>query len=126
MGVKSKTCAKLSGARALGKGAVWQMFASPAADFPQPAGAPRRYCRQLPSPTTSTALPMNLPFHLFRLQSSPSPRAGETVHLATTADVNWNRPVFRAPALPTPRQFSSDLPFSVNFRAKDRAERKSA
>ena len=69
---------------------------------------------------------MNLPFHLFRLQSSPSQRASETVQIATTADVNWNRPVFRAPALPTPRQFGSDLPFSVNFRAKDRAERKSA
>jgi hypothetical protein len=69
---------------------------------------------------------MNFLFHLFRLQSSPSQRDSESVHIATTADVNWNRPVFRAPALPTHHQFNSELPFSVNFRAKDRSERKSA
>lgn len=69
---------------------------------------------------------MNLPFHLFRLQPAPSQRDSETVHIATTADVNWNRPVFRAPALPTPHQLSSELPFSVNFRAKDRLVKKSA
>jgi len=71
---------------------------------------------------------MNNPFHLFRLQAAPAHRDSdsETVQIATTADVNWNRPVFRAPALPTPHQFSSELPFSVNFRAKDRTDRKSA
>lgn len=69
---------------------------------------------------------MNLPFHLFRLQSDPTQRDTETVHLAATADVNWNRPVFRAPALPTPHQLCCELPFSVNFRAKDRVARKSA
>jgi len=69
---------------------------------------------------------MNLPFHLFRLSPAPSQRDSETVHIATTADVNWNRPVFRAPALPTPHQFSSELPFSVNFRAKDHLQKKSA
>ena len=70
--------------------------------------------------------PMNPPFQLFRLPPAPSQRDSETIPIATTADVNWNRPVFRAPALPTRHQFSSDLPFFVNFRAKDRLERKSA
>lgn len=73
-----------------------------------------------------TLLPMNLPFHLFRLQSAPSQPNSESIHLATTADVNWNRPVFRAPALPTPHQFNRELPFSVNFRSKDRLGRKLA
>jgi hypothetical protein len=69
---------------------------------------------------------MNLPFHLFRLQPASTARDSETVHIATTVDVTWNRPVFRAPALPTPHQLSRELPFSVNFRSKDRFERKSA
>jgi hypothetical protein len=69
---------------------------------------------------------MNLPLHLLRLQSDPTQREGATVHLASTVDVTWNRPVFRAPALPTWHQLSGELPFSVNFRAKDRDLRKSA
>ncbi len=69
---------------------------------------------------------MNQPFHLFRLQPAPTQRDSETIHFATTTDVNWNRPVFRAPALPTWHQFTSDLPFFVNFRAKDGSKPKSA
>jgi hypothetical protein len=36
-------------------------------------------------------------------------------------DVQWNRPVFRPPAitLPTPSQMWSDVPFTAQFRAKD-------
>ena len=41
MGVESKTFAKLSGAPVLGKGAVWQMFASTTANCPPPPPAPR-------------------------------------------------------------------------------------
>lgn len=66
---------------------------------------------------------MNSPLHLLRLEAAPQERDSEVVHVATTSDITWNRPVFRAPALPTPHQFSSELPFSVNFRAKDRHQR---
>jgi hypothetical protein len=59
---------------------------------------------------------MNLPFQWFR------PKAGAadaTEHRLTPvvgrSDVQWNTRVFRAPALPTPQQFSSELPFTVNF-----------
>jgi hypothetical protein len=69
---------------------------------------------------------MNHSFRLFRLPSAPAQPAAETGPIAPTADVHGNRPVFRAPALPTPRLWGRDLPFSVNFRAKDRAARKSA
>jgi hypothetical protein len=69
---------------------------------------------------------MNLPFHLFRLNSNLARNELDTVPIAKTADVNWNRPIFRAPSLPTHHQVSSETPFFVNFRAKDRIERKSA
>jgi hypothetical protein len=49
---------------------------------------------------------MNLPLHLFRLEPAPTAREGEIVRLAASADVQWGRPVFRAPALPTPRQLN--------------------
>jgi hypothetical protein len=58
---------------------------------------------------------MKLPLHLLRLQPSPSARDSETVHLVSRSDVVDGRPLFRAPALPTPHQFSSDLPFTVNY-----------
>ena len=69
--------------------------------------------------------PMHHPFQLFRLHPAPTQRDSETIHIATTSDVHMNRLVFRAPTLPTQHQFSSDLPFFINFRAKDRRERKS-
>ena len=68
---------------------------------------------------------MNHPFQLFRLHPAPTQRDSETIHIATTSDVHMNRLVFRAPTLPTQHQYSSDLPFFINFRAKDRRERKS-
>ncbi len=74
-------------------------------------------------PTTPFLSAMNLPLHLFRLEPAPTERDSETVHLATETDIIWNRPVFRAPSFPTPRQISSELPFSVNFRATHHASR---
>jgi hypothetical protein len=59
-------------------------------------------------------------FHVFRLQPAPAHRDSETVHVVNRTDVQWGTPVFRAPALPTPHQFSSELPFTVNFRGKSR------
>ena len=61
---------------------------------------------------------MNLPLHLFRLQAAPSERESESIHLATRDDVQSSKPLFRAPALPTPNQMSSELPFTVNFRPR--------
>jgi hypothetical protein len=38
-------------------------------------------------------------------------------------DVQWNRPVFRPPSLPTPAQMWSDVPFTARFNAKDYAHK---
>jgi hypothetical protein len=38
-------------------------------------------------------------------------------------DVQWNRPVFRPPSLPTPSQIWSDIPFTAHFNAKDRGQK---
>jgi hypothetical protein len=64
---------------------------------------------------------MNLPFHLLRLELAPDQRDSESVHVVTRTDLQWGTPVFRAPALPTAHQISSELPFTVNFRGKERA-----
>jgi hypothetical protein len=61
---------------------------------------------------------MNSPLHLFRLQSASTDRQSETVQLATRADIQTSKPLFRAPALPTPNQFSRELPFTVNYRPR--------
>lgn len=63
---------------------------------------------------------MNLSFHFLRARTGSQDAAADELRIAPTADVNWNRPVFRAPTLPTPQQFHRELPFSVNFRSKDR------
>jgi len=33
-------------------------------------------------------------------------------------DVTWNRPIFRAPSLPTSSQIWSEIPFTAHFTAK--------
>ncbi len=65
---------------------------------------------------------MNFSFHFFRPRTAAGEIPADTLPITPTADVNWNRPVFRAPTLPTPQQFHRELPFSVNFRCKDRWE----
>jgi hypothetical protein len=60
------------------------------------------------------------PQHLFRLQPAPESRDSEVVRVARPVDVMRGTPIFRAPALPTPHQLSSELPFSVNFRREHR------
>jgi hypothetical protein len=69
---------------------------------------------------------MNLPFHFLGLRPAPAQRDGETVHVITRTDVQWGGPIFKAPALPTPHQLNSDLPFSVNFCAKTQSRRRVA
>lgn len=63
---------------------------------------------------------MNLSFLLLRPRTGSRETTADALPIVPTADVNWNRPVFRAPTLPTPQQFHRELPFSVNFRNKDR------
>jgi hypothetical protein len=58
---------------------------------------------------------MNFPYHLFRLQPATDNQRGESLHVVTRADDHANKPLFRAPALPTPQQLSRELPFTVNF-----------
>jgi hypothetical protein len=62
---------------------------------------------------------MRLPFHFIRLESDPAQRDREAGHLVRHLDLQWDRPVFRAPTLPTPQQLYNELPFSVNFRTRD-------
>lgn len=63
---------------------------------------------------------MKLPLHLFRLQPPSSERPCETVEIVTRAEARPSKPTFRAPALPTPHQLSSDLPFTANIRPRIR------
>jgi hypothetical protein len=56
--------------------------------------------------------------HPLRLEPLPQQRDGEVGRPATTADVQWGRPIFRAPSLPTFHQTNSELPCFVNFRSK--------
>jgi hypothetical protein len=53
--------------------------------------------------------------HLFQLRPAPTQRDSETVEVVSRNESARANAVFRAPALPTPRQFCSELPFSVNF-----------
>lgn len=63
---------------------------------------------------------MNYPMHLLRLQPANHSSDAESVRVISRTDVQWGTPIFRAPALPTPHQFSNELPFTVNFRGKSR------
>lgn len=61
---------------------------------------------------------MNSPFHLFRLRPAPTQRDSEAVLVTTRREAPPGTALFRAPALPTPHQLSSELPFTVNFRPR--------
>lgn len=62
---------------------------------------------------------MKLPLHLLRLQPAPHSRESEPVHVVTRTESHpHSKPLFRAPALPTPHQLSRDVPFTVNPRPR--------
>lgn len=67
---------------------------------------------------------MNLPFPSLHLPSALPRCDSEAIHFVPRTDVQWGGPIFKAPALPTPHQLSSDLPFSVNFSSKARPRRR--
>jgi hypothetical protein len=58
-------------------------------------------------------------FHLLRLARDPAHPGVEIIRVVARKDVPWNRPVFKAPSLPTPQQMGRDLPFSTHFRSKN-------
>ena len=66
---------------------------------------------------------MHAPFHLLRLQPAPTSRDSELVRVVPRTEVQWGGPIFRAPALPTPLQANSELPFFVNFGSKPKSVR---
>ncbi|HTQ30044.1 MAG TPA: hypothetical protein VMI53_02440 [Opitutaceae bacterium] len=64
--------------------------------------------------------PLNHPMrslnHLLHLTRDPAHPGMEIIAVASRRDVEWNRPVFKAPSLPTPQQLGGEVPFSVHFR----------
>lgn len=61
---------------------------------------------------------MNLPLNFLRLQPANNSARPDSAPRFTSVDVPPSKPLFRAPALPTPNQFSSELPFTVNIRPR--------
>jgi hypothetical protein len=53
-------------------------------------------------------------YRLRRVRGSAHPSA-ESVRVVARKDVQWNRPVFKAPSLPIPKQVGGDLPFVARF-----------
>ncbi len=51
---------------------------------------------------------------------SPPPfdRTAAQIHHIAAQDVQWNKPVFRPPSLPTPAQIWSELPFTARYVLK--------
>lgn len=62
---------------------------------------------------------MKLPIHLLRLHPTRQSRESEPVYVVTRSESHpHSKPLFRAPALPTPNQLSRDVPFTVNPRPR--------
>ncbi len=56
-------------------------------------------------------------YRLRRVHGSAHPGA-ESVRVVARKDVQWNRPVFKAPSLPTPKQVGHELPVVARFPKK--------
>jgi hypothetical protein len=56
-------------------------------------------------------------YRLRRVRGSAHPSA-ESVRVVARKDVQWNRPVFKAPSLPTPQLVVRELPFAARFPKK--------
>ncbi|MFT3780435.1 MAG: hypothetical protein QM790_00370 [Nibricoccus sp.] len=48
----------------------------------------------------------------------PVDKTPAQVEHVSPADVQWNRPVFRPPTLPTPTQIWNEIPFTARFDSK--------
>ncbi|HWZ95923.1 MAG TPA: hypothetical protein VNW30_12075 [Opitutaceae bacterium] len=56
-------------------------------------------------------------YRLRRVHASAHSNA-ESVRVVARKDVQWNRPVFKAPSLPTPKQVGHELPVVARFPKK--------
>lgn len=65
---------------------------------------------------------MTLPFSLFGQSNRVTPECLDSSfpRIAPRTDLQWGRPLFQAPSLPSPRQRLEDLRFASDFRSKDR------
>ena len=64
---------------------------------------------------------MTLPFSLFGQSNRvTSEQLDSLPRITPRTDLQWGRPLFQAPSLPTPRQRLEDLNFASDFRSKDR------
>jgi hypothetical protein len=61
---------------------------------------------------------MRLLFYRLRRVRGSVHSSAESVRVVARKDVQWNRPVFKAPALPTPKQVDGDLPLVARFSKK--------
>lgn len=61
---------------------------------------------------------MNLPLHLFRSPSARSEQSKESSSAFARPEAREDKPMFRAPALPTLNQLHCDLPFTVRSRPR--------
>ena len=61
---------------------------------------------------------MRLLFYRLRRVRGSAPPTAESVRVVARKDVQWNRPVFKAPSLPIPKQVGHDLPFVARFPKK--------
>ena len=57
-------------------------------------------------------------FYRLRRVNTSVHSSTESVRVVARKDVQWNRPVFKAPSLATPKQVDSDPPFVVRFPKK--------
>lgn len=53
------------------------------------------------------------PHNHLKRSALPAAKALASVRQALTSDILWNRPVFKAPALPNPRIALDPLPFTA-------------
>ena len=67
---------------------------------------------------------MNIPFTLFGQSNRITPGDTEmSPKITPRTDLQWGRPLFQAPSLPTPSQRLEEMRFASDFRNKDRFSR---
>jgi hypothetical protein len=63
---------------------------------------------------------MSNPLTYFGSENRVTKRSENTdLRITPRTDVQWGRPLFKAPALATPRQREEELRFAADFRTKD-------
>ncbi len=65
---------------------------------------------------------MTLPFHLFGNDQTGQTEREDNVRNTPKTDLQWGRPLFRAPALVSPQRIE-DLKFDSDFRTRDLVRR---